>query len=483
MNILNPLSRPAVILSLAWLLGLAGPLCAETWERANVALDRAPIEDIVSATSLCRPDEVPRITFLSKPEAMKAWPEEYVQMRWAIIDAKGSSWPHPVYLRIGERVHDGAAPGERVASIWVKNFKAAQLPEGLVSYYIVTRCGVAFAHVGKVPLPKILSAPNYALRGAEITVKGANFMDWRDDEFRSAVLIEPGQTRPIDIVSWSDKEIRARVSDDVLPGRRELYVETGLRKDRQRASNSMPILVVKQASFPAINVTHLLQDVFSRAKIRINTYKPRRDAEPYTADDSYVSLDTGYGSTRLDMLIGEYTFDVASENASVNYYLNDINLDSARVQARENDFLMTMYFEDLHDEFTAEVKGLPIGSRLAPPPAVQIDNLRVVVSFDLGASDGLLTVEPKKVEVLGDFRGSSSSCDYAGANVCEALFNKYENDVVNQLGFLVVEMISGPTGKSAISKALKPWHSTHGMGEITRATLADGSVVFDYVPN
>ncbi|MEE8574297.1 MAG: hypothetical protein V3T30_02700, partial [Thermodesulfobacteriota bacterium] len=285
------------------------PLPAEAgrWESKGLLLDVSPIDELLEAVKDCADEEIPKITLLSKPAALEAWPGKYVQLRWSVFNYNGSSWTHPIYLRKGASAMPGHPTGESVASIWSKNIKADNLPEGVITYYLVTRCGVAFASVGKVPKPVIGDAPTYILGGLEIVIKGRHFGNPDPGTLREVRVTEPGHTRKLEVETWTDNEIIATVDEDVLPGLRHLFISTGLGDNHKRVSNKVPLTVVRRDSFPAINLTYLIQELFSKTKIHINNFKHRRNQSSFLVGDAYLMFDESIGGGRSKIILPEYS--------------------------------------------------------------------------------------------------------------------------------------------------------------------------------
>jgi hypothetical protein len=353
------------------------------------------------------------------------------------------------------------------------------LPEGTNTYYLTTLCGFARIDINKASPPHIEEATGYILRGNRITITGKDFRDWMRTAYRKVMITEPGQVKEVEVINWSDTEITALVDDSVLPGRRELFIDSGLDRGHRRESNRVPITVVKREAFPALNVIKLLEDLFKGTTININNRASRLGGSKLKRGDAYVQLGSELGGARVDLKIPEYTFKPTPDN-KVNYYVNDIRMDAVRVGERGGGFVMTLYFENLHDEFVGDL--MTEDRSLGTPPSIQLDNLRINIQFDLVPKEGLMTLKQSYVEVLGDWRGSGPSCDYGTVNICSELHKRYKSDIREQLKEKLDQMLSLPENKTAIALAIKPWLRSNNLNEVTRVRLEKNEIVIDYIP-
>ena len=218
----------------------------------------------------CSDKERPDITFTPYPDVDEAWPRQYIQLSWSISDHLGRSWPHKVFLRRSHIQKPGKPEAESVSSIWTLRVKVEDLPEGANHFFITTHCGVSEVVINKAARPVIDDATPIVLRGNEVHIYGRNFRSSNPDGFREVRVTEPGQTKALEVVEWSDTEITALVQEDVLPGYRELFVDTGPDRGHRRASNRIDLTVVKRESFPSINIIKVLEELFTGAAIHLN---------------------------------------------------------------------------------------------------------------------------------------------------------------------------------------------------------------------
>ncbi len=447
-------------------------------------LDTAPITDISKAAERCSAPDRPNISFRAKPEGLSVWPTQYIELRWNVLNAKGQYWPHPVFLREGETIGPGEPKGESVSALWVRRMKAGDLKEGLHVYYLVTRCGVARVETGKYPKPNITSAPDYAFKGDLIEIKGTDFRTNKPGHYRRVSIAEPGAERHIDVIDWTNERITAKVTGEVLYGRHELLIDTGLSHVHHRHSNSVPITVVKQEEMPSLMLASAVQDIFSDARIHLNNYGSKNGSS-MKKHDSYIKLPDSMGGMRTLLTLPEYNFSLTNQDGrpypyfgNPHYYINDINLDVVQVSTKSNGYVMTLYFENLHDEFIGESEG----GGAPDPPEIQLDNLRVVLEFMPAPLDGLIVADYKKIEVIGDFRGMGSSCDYGPVDICKKLYASYEEDVIKQLRREITELLEKPYNRLAFGRALKPWMKVYGIGEVTRISLSGDILYIDHIP-
>ncbi|MCP4228654.1 MAG: hypothetical protein GY771_00710, partial [bacterium] len=193
--------------------------------------------------------------------------------------------------------------------LWTKSLKASLLREGVHTYYIVTRCGLAGVDVGLISKPIITDSPKTIFKGDTITIKGRNFMDYSPEHLLRVIVAEPGMDHPIKVLEWSDTEITALATFDTEYGRHELVVDKGLNANLHRRSTGKPITVVKRDTFPPVMISAAIEDAFSGLKIRLNTYTPSPEGTYFDPEDSYIEPSSGMalaGEERVNLEIPEY---------------------------------------------------------------------------------------------------------------------------------------------------------------------------------
>jgi hypothetical protein len=483
----------SIAISLLIALFICLSLGVETRAAQFPSLKNAPIEELEKAALNCPSEKRARFSVTVHPPAFHLWPNQKVLISWWINNQQGERWIFPVYLR--ERGKQG---GQEVSPIWMHSLKSSELPDGLNTYYLTTYCGVAKIEVAKAPRPEIISYPVSAMIGETIRITGKHFNHWDPELFREVRIIEQGGSRALKIEQWSDTEITVTLPEDLYPGRQKLYVASGSTKLHSRRTGELPLAVVYQESFPSLAFTSLLEDIFSKMDIHLNNYGPQRSGSRLIENDAYIRFNKEPGTERFFVKLPEHniiTFPppigggephAESEADPFSYYLNDLNMDNVTV-IRENDgWSMTFYFESIDDELIGvdtdnlDIRAyVPIHER---PLNVQIDNLRIVLNFDLTAKDGDMIISQKKVESFGSLSGGDKGCLYNGQDICGELTDFHEKEILTQLSNIMELALGAPSTRALFALAAQPWLKAYSVGEVIRVTLDNDNVTLNYLP-
>ncbi|MEE9543768.1 MAG: hypothetical protein V3V95_08300, partial [Thermodesulfobacteriota bacterium] len=342
------------------------------------------------------------------------------------------------------------------------------------------------------PKPIIESAPRSAMGGESIRILGKNFDDWDPQLFREVKIIEQGGERSLKIESWSDNEIVATLPDDAYTGRQKFYIQSGRTKRRLRRSDDVPLAVVFRERFPLLSLTALLEKVFYKMDIHLNNLGSQRSGSRLMERDAYIRFGKERGTERIYLKIPEYDINSGEKSATdkeaphAKYYINDINMDNVKVFNKEDGWSMTLYFEKMHDELVGiDPENLDIRAYVSVeerPPTVQLDNLKVVMDFDLKAEDGVMTVLPKKIETFGDFGGSGTNCIYKSTEICGQLKDFYKTKLIGQLSERLNAALTIKSTRAFLAKEMDPWLADYGMGEVIEIRRTNDEVIIDYLP-
>ncbi len=451
------------------------------------SLKDTPIEELEVAAKNCPPDKMARFSVTVHPPAFHLWPNQKVLISWWINNQKGERWIFPVYLR-----EDGKTEGTEVSPIWMHSIKSSDLPEGLNTYYLTTYCGVAKIEVAMAPRPKITDYPISIMGGDTIKISGKYFNHWDPKLLREVKIIEQGGPRALKIEEWTDTEITVTLPEDLYPGRQKLYVASGTTKARSRRSRELPLAVVYQEDFPTLTMASLLEDIFTRMDIRLNNYGPQRSGSRLIENDSFISFNREPGTERFHLTIPEHTIlafpdsEDEKEGDPFSYYINDLNMDNATVTKSSDGWSMTFYFEKIDDELIGidtdnlDIRAyVPIHDR---PLNLQIDDLKVVVDFDLTARDGDMIITQTKVESFGSLSGSEAGCLYNEQDVCKELTGFHEKEILAQLSNVMALALDAKSTHALFAEAVKPWRAGYSMGEIIEVALDNNDVILNYLP-
>ncbi len=457
------------------------------------SLKDTPIEKLELAAKNCPPEKRAKFSLTVHPPAFHLWPNQKVLISWWVNNQKGERWIFPVYLRKA-----GREGGEEVSPIWMHSIKSSDLPEGLNTYYLVTYCGVARIEIAKAPRPEITSYPISALRGDTIRITGKHFNDWDPKLLREIKILEQGGTRDLKIEEWSDNEITATLPEDLFFGRQKLYVASGTTKGRSRRSEELPMAVVNQDDFPSLTMASLLEDVFSRMDIRLNNYGSQRSGSRLLEKDAYISFSKEPDSERFYLDIPEYKLVIDTRSplsgettdeqkvGHYSYYLNNINMDNVTVSRLGDGWSMTIYFEKMDDELigvdtdNTDIRAfVPVEKR---PLRMQLNNLKVVVDFDLTARDGVMVVSQKKVESFGSLSSTEAGCIFNSVDICERLKEVYEVELLKQISKRMELALDAESTRAFFAEAVDPWLAGYSMGEVIELTLDGDDVIINYLP-
>lgn len=457
------------------------------------SLTKTSIKELELAAQNCLPRKRAKFSVTVHPPAFHLWPSQKVLISWWVNNQKGERWIFPVYLRKA-----GKKGGEQVSPIWMHSIKSDDLPEGLNTFYLVTYCGVAKMKIAMAPRPEILIYPISALRGDTIRIAGEHFNEWDPKLLREIKILEQGGTRDLIIEKWTDNEIIATLPEDLFFGRQKLYIASGTTKRRSRRSEELPLAIVNQDDFPSLTIASLLEDVFSRMNIHLNNYGSQRSGSRLKEKDSYISFSEEPDSERFYLNIPEYKLvidstspvpgkDILIEKAGhYSYYLNNLNMDNVTVSRLPDGWSMTIYFEKIDDELIGvdtditDIRAfVPVEKR---PLRMQIDNLKVVVDFDLTAKDGIMVVSQKKIESFGSLSSSEAGCIFNSVDICERLKEVFETELLKQLSKAMELALAAESTRAFFAEAVDPWLAGYSMGEVIELTFDDDNVVLNYLP-
>lgn len=460
------------------------------------SLRDTPIKELELAAQNCPPQKRAKFSVTVHPPPFHLWPNQKVLISWWINNQKGERWVFPVYLR-----EVGKEGGEQVSPIWMVTIKSSELPKEHNTYYLTTYCGVAKIEVAMAPRPEIMIHPISALRGDTIRIAGEHFNEWDPKLLREIKIIEQGGTRDLKIEKWNDNEIIATLPEDLFFGRQKLYVASGTTKGRSRRSEELPLAIVNQDDFPSLTMASLLEDVFSKMDIRLNNYGSQRSGSRLKEKDSYISFSKEPGAERFYLDIPEYKLVIdktppASEETTettdeqeaghYSYYLNNINMDNVTVSRQGDAWSMVIYFEKIDDELIGvdtditDIRAfVPVEKR---PLRMELDNLKVVVDFELTARDGIMVVLQKKVESFGNLSSSKAGCIFNSVDICERLKEVFETELLKQLSGKMKLALDAPSTRAFFAKAVDPWLAGYSMGEVIELTLDGDDVVINYLP-
>ena len=451
------------------------------------SLKTAPLETLQQAVDMCPPEKKALFEIVVHPPAFSIWPGQKIQVSWRINFQNGERWIFPVFLRKTDK--EG---GEEVPPIWMLSIDSAELPKGLTTYHLVTYCGVDRIDLALAPKPLIENMPHSVMGGESIRIFGKHFNDWDPDLLREARIIEQGGERTLKIEKWNDNEIVATLPEDAYTGRQRFYIKSGRTKRRFRRSVDIPLAVVYRERFPLLSLTALLEKVFYGMDIHLNNFGPQRSGPRLLEKDAYIRFGAERGAERVYLNIPEYDIDTGETGVAdkgtprAKYYINDINMDNVKVFSKEDGWSMTLYFEKMQDELIGiDPENLDIRAYVSVeerPPALQLDNLKVVVDFDLKAEDGVMVVSPKKIETFGDISGSGTNCLYKSIEVCEQLKEAYGVELIDQLSEKIGAFFALESTRALFAEAVDPWLADYGMGEVIEINRSNDEVVIDYLP-
>ena len=436
---------------------------------------------------MCPPQKRALFEIIVHPPAFHIWPGQKVQVKWTVNFQNGERWIFPVFLRKTDK--EG---GEEVPPIWMLSIDSSELAKGPTTYFLVTYCGVDRIDLALAPKPLIESLPRSAMKGGSIRILGKNFNEWDPHLFREARIIEQGGERSLKIEQWNDNEIVATLPKDLYTGRQRLYIVSGRTKRRFRRSEAVPLAVVYRERFPLLSLTALLDKVFYGMDIHLNNFGPQRSGPRLMEKDAYIRFGTERNAERVYLEIPEYDIDTGPLGANgegapkAKYYVNDINMDNVKVLAKEDGWSMTLYFEKMQDELIGiDPENLDIRAYVSVeerPPALQIDDLKVVVDFDLKAEDGIMVVSPKKIETFGTIGGYGTTCIYKSIEVCEQLKEVFEKELIDQLSGKIGAFFALESTRALFAEEMDPWLADYGMGEVIDIRRTNDEVIIDYLP-
>ncbi len=457
------------------------------------SLTKTSIKDLELAAQNCPPQKRAKFSVTVHPPPFHLWPNQKVLLSWWVNNQKGERWIFPVYLR-----EVGKEGGEQVSPIWMVTIKSSDLPKEHNTYYLTTYCGVARIDVAMAPRPEIMIYPISALRGDTIRIAGEHFNDWDPKLLREIKILEQGGARALKIEKWSDNEIIATLPEDLFFGRQKLYIASGTTKGRSRRSEELPLAIVNQDDFPSLTIASLLEDVFSKMNIRLNNYGSQRSGSRLKEKDAYISFGEESDSERFYLDIPEYKLvidktsqvpgkDILIQKAGhYSYYLNNINMDNVTVSRQGDGWSMTIYFEKIDDELIGvdtditDIRAfVPVEKR---PLRLQLDNLKVVVDFDLTAIDGVLAISHKKVESFGSLSSSESGCIFNSVDICERLKEVFETELLKQLSKAMELALAAPSTSAFFAAEVDPWLAGYSMGEVIELTVDGDDTILNYLP-
>lgn len=457
----------------------------DTYAAAYPSLKNAPMEALQQAAESCPPEKKATFDIAVHPPAFHIWPDQKVLVNWKINNQKGEKWIFPVYLR---KVTQGI--GEEVPPIWMLSIDSSKLPKGITTYYLVTYCSIKRIDLALKPKPMIESAPRTVMSGGTIRILGKDFNDYDPHLLREARIIEQGGERTLKIEEWSDTEIVATLPEDAYPGRQKFYIVSGRTKRRFRRSEEIPMAVVYRERFPLLSMTALLEKVFYKMAIHLNNYGPQRSGPRFMEKDAYIRFGAERGSERIYLEIPEYDLDTGKPGAEgekaakARYYVNDINKDNVKVFSKEDGWSMTLYFEKMHDELIGiDPDNLDIRAFVSVeerPPAIQLDDLKIVIDFELTAENGVMVVKPKKIESFGDITGTN--CNYKSIEVCAQLKEFYNKELIERLTETLNTAFTMDKTRAFFAGAMDPWLADYGMGEVIDVRRENEEIVIDYLP-
>ncbi|MBE9531981.1 MAG: hypothetical protein IME98_04160 [Proteobacteria bacterium] len=451
------------------------------------SLKDASIEELEIAAKNCPPEKMAKFSVTVHPPAFHLWPNQKVLISWWINNQKDERWIFPVYMR-----EDNKDNGKEVSPIWMHSIKSSELPEGLNTYYLTTYCGVARIEIALAPRPEITDYPTSVMGGETIKITGNHFNHWNPELLRKVYINEQGGLRALKVEQWSDTEITVTLPEDLYPGRQKLFVASGTTKSRSRRSEELPLAVVYQEDFPTLTMASLLEDIFSKMDIRLNNYGPQRSGSRLIEKDSFITFNREPGTERFHLSIPEHTILAfpTSENEKegdlFSYYINDLNMDNATVTKLRDGWSMTFYFEKIDDELIGvdtdnlDIRAyVPVHER---PLNLQIDDLKIVVDFDLTARGGDMVIAQKKIESFGSISGSEAGCLYNEQDVCKELSTFQEKEVLAQLSKVMALALDAKSTHALFAEAVKPWRAGYSMGEIIEVALDNSDVILNYLP-
>jgi hypothetical protein len=472
----------AALLSALLIIGVA----AKSHAAPYPSLKNAPLETLLQAAESCPPNKKAVYDIIVHPPAFHIWPGQKIQVRWKINSQDGKRWIFPVYLR-----KVGTDIGEEVPPIWMLSIDSAELASGLVTYNLLTYCGVEKFDLALSPKPTILTAPRSAIRGGSIQITGEHFNTWDPHLLREVRIIEQGGERSLEIEEWSDTKIVATLPEDAYPGKQKLYIVSGRTKRRFRRSVEIPMAVVDREAFPILTITALLEKVFYKMDIHLNNYGPQKSGSRLIEQDAYIKFGEERDAEKTYLNILEYDLSYGEEKTEKEapggrYYINDINMDYVKVFSKEDGWSMTLYFEKMHDELIGvDPENLDIRAYVSVaerPPAVQLDNLSVVVDFDLTAEDGIMRVSPKNITSSGDIGGSNTNCQFKSMEICTQLKEVFDRELLKQLTEKLNAALNLASTRNFIGEATDPWLEDYSMGEVIDVKRVGDEVIIDYLP-
>ena len=456
------------------------------------SLKSATIEELELAAEKCPPKKRAKFSLTVHPPAFHLWPQQKVLISWWINTQNDERWIFPVYLRGGDN-----DAGEEVSPIWMHTINSSDLPEGLNTYYLTTYCGVAKIEVAMAPRPIIEDYPATATRGETIHITGKHFNRWDPELFREIRINEQGGSRALRLRKWSDTEITATLPEDLYHGKQKLFVVSGTTKRRSRNSEELPLAVVNRESFPLITMTSMLEDIFSKMDIHLNNYGSQRSGSRLVEKDAYISFSKEPDAERFYLSIPEYNLldpgaeklvgeNVENKSTPYSYYINDLNMDYVTVTQSGDGWAMTFYFEKIDDELIGIDTGntdirayVPANER---PLRIQLDNLKLIVNFDLIAENGRMIVSQKKVKSFASLSATGTSCDFNGKDICKELTDIYEKELLTQLAEIMEATLGADSTSALFADAIEPWLIEYSIGEMIEVTLDNDNVIMNYLP-